>query len=122
MSSKFHFSQSGFGTKLRACRRASGLTQEQLARRIGVDAQQIHKYESGKQQPPLERLFDILIVLGIPILEVIDMDAETAEKLFGWKRDTIIPPNVEPQVLVQAIADKFAGLENQIAWLKDARD
>lgn len=122
MSSRFRFSQSGFGMKLRESRRACGLTQEQLARRIGVDAQQIHKYESGKQQPPLERLFDILIVLGIPILEVIEMDAETAEKLFGWKRDTIIPPNVEPQVLVQAIADKFAGLENQIAWLKDARD
>ena len=122
MSSRFRFSQTGFGMKLRESRRACGLTQEQLARRIGVDAQQIHKYESGKQQPPLERLFDILIVLGIPILEVIEMDAETAEKLFGWKRDTIIPPNVEPQVLVQAIADKFAGLENQIAWLKDARD
>ena len=122
MSSRFRFSQTGFGMKLRESRRACGLTQEQLARRIGVDAQQIHKYESGKQQPPLERLFDILIVLGIPILEVIEMDAETAEKLFGWKRDTIIPPNVEPQVLVQAIADKFACLENQIAWLKDARD
>ena len=49
------------------------------------------------------------------------MDRETAETVFGLRADTLIPPTVELEVLLQTISDRFAALNQQLEWIR-ARD
>ncbi|MCK8785478.1 helix-turn-helix domain-containing protein [Roseomonas sp. NAR14] len=44
-----------------------GLSQQQLARLIGVTYQQAHKYERGLNRISAGRLFEIAQVLGVPV-------------------------------------------------------
>lgn len=55
------------GKRLRAQRKHLNLSQEQLARAVGVTFQQIQKYERGANRISASRLFDIAKVLGVPI-------------------------------------------------------
>ena len=47
------------GESIRALRKESGFTQEQLAEALGVSVSAVHKWESGKATPELEMLVDI---------------------------------------------------------------
>ena len=44
-----------------------GLSQQQLAKMIGVTYQQAHKYERGVNRISAGRLYEIATVLGVPI-------------------------------------------------------
>lgn len=55
---------------------AGGLTQADLAERIGVTRQTIIAIEQGKYSPSLEVAFKIARVLGVPIGEVFDYPAD----------------------------------------------
>lgn len=56
--------------KLYACRRKSGLSQEQLAERIGVTRQAISKWELGTSTPELENLLALCDCFGITLDEL----------------------------------------------------
>lgn len=47
------------GANIRRGRLESGMTQHQLGRRIGVTAQQVQKYETGKNRVCASRLWEI---------------------------------------------------------------
>ena len=67
------------GTRIRERRILMGLTQQQLADRIGITYQQAHKYERGTNRVSAGRLFEIAGVLGVPIdyfYERLGADAE----------------------------------------------
>ena len=55
------------GCKIKAVRKAKGLTQDQLAQKSGVATMTIRRYETGKRQPHLEQLQKIADALEIPI-------------------------------------------------------
>lgn len=55
------------GKKLREQRRALKLNQHQLAHKIGVTGQQIHKYEKGIDRISASRLYEIAKILAVPI-------------------------------------------------------
>jgi transcriptional regulator with XRE-family HTH domain len=55
------------GRNVRVWRMAKGLSQAQLARRIGVTFQQLQKYEVGANRIGTARLIKIAEVLGVPI-------------------------------------------------------
>jgi transcriptional regulator with XRE-family HTH domain len=55
------------GSRIRARRRMLRLTQDELATRIGVTAQQIHKYENGSNRVAASKLFEIATILTLPI-------------------------------------------------------
>ncbi|HYF06561.1 MAG TPA: helix-turn-helix transcriptional regulator [Acetobacteraceae bacterium] len=55
------------GTRIRERRVMLGLSQQQLARMIGVTYQQAHKYERGVNRISAGRLYEIALVLGVPI-------------------------------------------------------
>ena len=57
------------GRRLRELREAKGLSQEKLAREIGVVFQQIQKYEAGINRISCSRLLQILSVLNISIVD-----------------------------------------------------
>lgn len=57
------------GRRLRELREAKNLSQEKLAREIGVVFQQIQKYEAGINRISCSRLLQIIHVLDISIVD-----------------------------------------------------
>ncbi|OZI71009.1 helix-turn-helix domain-containing protein [Bordetella genomosp. 12] len=55
------------GRALADHRRLRGLTQEQVAERLGVEQETISRFERGATLPPLNRLLDLTEVLGVPL-------------------------------------------------------
>src|SRR5271155_2253933 len=55
------------GRRLRGRRRLIGLTQSQLALRVGVRFQQIQKYESGANRISAARLWRFCQALDVPV-------------------------------------------------------
>jgi transcriptional regulator with XRE-family HTH domain len=55
--------------RLRERRTAAGLTQQGLADVLGVSCQQAHKYESGVNRIPVDRLWQVAQALEIDVSE-----------------------------------------------------
>ena len=55
------------GRNVRIWRMAKGLSQAQLASRLGITFQQLQKYEVGGNRVPTGRLVKIAAILGVPI-------------------------------------------------------
>jgi transcriptional regulator with XRE-family HTH domain len=60
------------GRNVRIWRMAKGLSQAQLASRLGVTFQQIQKYEVGANRIGTGRLVKVAAVFGIPIASLFD--------------------------------------------------
>ncbi len=56
---------SGLGFLIRSAREKQGLSQRDLAQKMGLTFQQMHKYESGQSLISLYRLYQISEVLGV---------------------------------------------------------
>ena len=56
---------------LKALRRARELTQEAVARQMGLTRQAVSSHESGRTQPDLETLERIAAAMGVAVTEVI---------------------------------------------------
>jgi transcriptional regulator with XRE-family HTH domain len=70
---------------LRAARRTTGLSQKKLARRVGLSAGALSRYESGASQPSLPTLDRILAACGkdlrlVLVDRVDDLDVELARR------------------------------------------
>jgi transcriptional regulator with XRE-family HTH domain len=55
------------GKRIRHRRWMIGMTQQQLAEKVGIKFQQIQKYETGMNRVSASRLWDIADVLGVNI-------------------------------------------------------
>ena len=55
------------GQRLRQRRVLAGLSQEKLARMVGITFQQVQKYERGANRIGASRLFDLSRVLDVPV-------------------------------------------------------
>lgn len=55
------------GGRIRARRKAIGVSQEQLATRLGIAFQQVQKYEHGANRVSASKLYDVAKVLDVPI-------------------------------------------------------
>jgi transcriptional regulator with XRE-family HTH domain len=55
------------GKRMRMSRSLQGLSQEDLAHRLGITAQQIQKYETGETRVSASRLYDIGVALGVSV-------------------------------------------------------
>jgi transcriptional regulator with XRE-family HTH domain len=74
------------GKRIRHRRWMVGMTQQQLADRVGIKFQQIQKYETGMNRVSASRLWDIAEVLEVTIsffFEGIDDGRETARTVEG---------------------------------------
>jgi putative transcriptional regulator len=56
------------------------MTQQQLAKKVGVTRQTINALEKGKYSPSLELAFRIALVFDVPLEEVFSYDAEDDAK------------------------------------------
>jgi transcriptional regulator with XRE-family HTH domain len=55
------------GKRVRHRRWMVGMTQQQLAERVGIKFQQIQKYETGMNRVSASRLWEIASALGVPV-------------------------------------------------------
>jgi len=55
------------GRNVRIWRMVRGLSQAQLATRLGLTFQQVQKYETGGNRIPTSRLVKLAAILGVPI-------------------------------------------------------
>src|ERR1700720_2896192 len=60
------------GRNVRIWRMAKGLSQAQLAHRLGVTFQQVQKYEVGANRIGTGRLVKLAAILGVPIAALFD--------------------------------------------------
>ena len=56
-----------FGPRLRAIREAAGLTQAQLAERLGVSVPRVSDLERGRREPGWRVLLSIADALAVPL-------------------------------------------------------
>ena len=69
------------GQRLRQRRCLAGMTQQQLAERVGIKFQQLQKYETGTNRISASRIWDIAAVMEVPV-------SFFFEGLEGQARDT----------------------------------
>jgi transcriptional regulator with XRE-family HTH domain len=55
------------GQRIRLRRLLIRMSQEDLAGRLGITFQQIQKYEKGRNRITAGRLFDVAVILGVPV-------------------------------------------------------
>ena len=90
-----------FGQKLTQIRKAMGLTQVELGKRIGVSQRIIHHYENKAEYPPTKKLIELAHALNKSIDELLgtennndenyqDIKPMLAKKL---RRASQLPPN-----------------------------
>ncbi len=74
------------GKRIRHRRWLVGMTQQQLAEKVGIKFQQIQKYETGMNRVSASRLWDIAEAMGVPVsfffegLESANGEAAPAER------------------------------------------
>lgn len=56
------------GKRIRLRRKVLGMSQEQLAEKLGLTFQQVQKYERGMNRVGASRLWDLSVVLDAPII------------------------------------------------------
>lgn len=74
------------GENIRKCRKKQGLTQKELAEKLGVSYTVISQYERGIRYPKLETIKKIVDALNIPIKDIIDDDMLEIEKELSDER------------------------------------
>ena len=62
-----------FGERLRKARKAAGLTQSDLAEKIGRTAQNVNQYELGLRSPKIETAQTFANALGVSVSELLDL-------------------------------------------------
>lgn len=62
---------SGFGTRLKKCRKDAGITQEELGARAGVSYKYIGEVERGIRNPSLRTISKIASALNIEVNELL---------------------------------------------------
>lgn len=65
-----------FNEKLKAARKQKGLSQTELGKLLGVQAQTIGRWETGKSKPNLETVNKLCEILNITLYSLISKDAD----------------------------------------------
>ncbi len=72
------------GSRIRLRRRELGLSQNQLARQVGITFQQVQKYEHGTNRVSFSRLVEIAQTLQCGTIDIVgDLDKSKASPLFS---------------------------------------
>lgn len=104
---------STFGERLRQCRKAAGMTQEDLAEICNTTKQNISRYETSQREPQLDTAAVIASALGVSLeylwkgkekdepFPQVTMIGRAAEKMTEEKRDKML------QLLKIAFPEEF---------------
>jgi transcriptional regulator with XRE-family HTH domain len=97
------------GQSLRANRLIVGMSQSDLARKLGVSFQQIQKYEKGMNRVGAGRLPQIAKIFGIPIGALFEANAETSR----GKSPATAPAKLIPDRNTLKLLTAFEGIAHR---------
>lgn len=60
-----------FGYKVAMARQRLGLTQEQVAQKYGSTRTSITNIESGRQSPPIDRIYELAAILQVEVRDLV---------------------------------------------------
>lgn len=66
------------GERIKLARQAAGISQEELAEKIGTKQSQVWRWESNRAEPRISFLKKIAEVTGVPLIDLI-ADEETGK-------------------------------------------
>lgn len=76
--------------RIRALRELQGLTQEELARKVGVSRQSVAAWERGEAIPNLENLILLARALGVPFETFLGSGEDKAELSFLFRAESLV--------------------------------
>jgi|Deesub1362B_J571_1020462.scaffolds.fasta_scaffold00082_75 transcriptional regulator with XRE-family HTH domain len=94
------------GKTIRKYRQRAGLTQMQLAEKLGITYQQVQKYEKGKSNITIERLYQIAEALRVSPAALLP----DRERLFSLEEEK---HNYEVEKAEEKIVKLFRKIKNQ---------
>jgi transcriptional regulator with XRE-family HTH domain len=97
------------GESIRAHRLIAGMTQNELAGRLGVSFQQIQKYEKGVNRVGAGRLPQIAEIFDIPIVALFDANADTS----AGERTGTAPAKLIPDRHTLKLLTAFGGIAHR---------
>ena len=68
------------GDTIRKRRKLAGMTQTELAEKVGLLRTSITNIEAGRQRAPLHVLYNICVAVGIEVREVLPTNAEALQQ------------------------------------------
>jgi transcriptional regulator with XRE-family HTH domain len=98
------------GESIRAHRLIAGMSQSDLAARLGVSFQQVQKYEKGTNRVGAGRLPQIAAIFNIPISALFDANADTST---GERTASAAPVKLIPDKSALRLLTSFAGVTNR---------
>ncbi|GGE43892.1 helix-turn-helix domain-containing protein [Actibacterium pelagium] len=104
------------GKRIRHRRWMVGMTQQQLAERVGIKFQQIQKYETGMNRVSASRLWDISEALEVPV----SFFFEGIEHAQNQKEGVSVPADIlSDKEALELVRSYYAIPENQRRRLFD---
>ncbi len=94
-----------FGQRIRALRKAQGLTQAQLAESLGYEPMTISRFERGEYGPGFDAMHDLAQALGVPLVSLLQSESKeplSAAELRHQLCD-IIYGTTDPKLLMDMI-------------------
>lgn len=67
------------GARIRARREELGLSLADVAAKLGIGRQNIHRYEAGTRLPTLEALYPLAVALDCSFLDLVPSQADGAQ-------------------------------------------
>jgi transcriptional regulator with XRE-family HTH domain len=115
------------GSLIRIMRKAAGLSQMELAERVGISYQQIQKYEKGVSEISVSRLSQIAHALNIPLSRFVPDEERMMVSEAVSPYGTLSDNEIELLSLFRRIKDKklkdgFLIAIKSIAELSEKRD
>jgi transcriptional regulator with XRE-family HTH domain len=109
-----------FPEHLAALRKQKGLTQQQLAEKIGVHVVQLRRYEAGSSQPTLDVIRAMALALGISADELLfDKDERGPDDALKLQFEAVTRFDPESKKVVQQVLDSMILQQEARRWSSD---
>jgi len=109
-----------FPEHLAALRKQKGLTQQQLAEKIGVHVVQLRRYEGGTSQPTLDVIRAMALALGISADELLfDKNERGPDDALKLQFEAVTRFDPESKKVVQQVLDSMILQQEARRWSSD---
>ena len=104
------------GKRIRACRLAKGMTQEQLANEVGVVVTHISHIETGNSVPSLKTLIDIINALDCSADELLCIEIKKAKPVFdNWMTEQLADCSADEAKMIKEMVVNLDDCSNVIS-------
>jgi transcriptional regulator with XRE-family HTH domain len=105
------------GKRIRTCRLAKGMTQEQLANEVGVVVTHISHIETGNSVPSLKTLIDIINALDCSADELLCIEIKKAKPVFdSWMTEQLADCSSDEAKIIKEISAESDEYFEYLSW------